>query len=405
MSPSPPSSGLRGVSSRRSPRAARRVRDAVRAHLTDGLGRGTFPGAVAAVLWRGEWLALEALGDAQVAPRRRRMTTDTVFDLASVTKPVATATAILQLWARRAIDLDAPVTSYLPRFALGGKSGTTVRHLLTHTSGLPAWEMLYLPGPPGAVRARWRACRSIEEAVARICATPAAAQPGTTITYSDLGFIVLGHLVERLSGESLDDYVRRHIVRPLGLRWTRFAPPASWRARCAATEQGNAFERARAAEQGLGRRFPWRTHLLRGEVHDGNAWYLGRGVAGHAGLFGTARDLARFVNMILRGGELNGARIMPAGIVAEARKNQTPGLGSEPRGLGWAVKGWPFLGARASAETVGHTGFTGTSLLIDPRRHLAIILLTNRVHPGASNDAVRQFRPAFHDAVIEALDG
>lgn len=390
---------------RRMPGAARRVREAVRARLADGLNREVFPGAVAAVVRGRAWLALEAVGHAQVVPRRRPMTPETIFDLASVTKPVATGTAVLQLWARGVIDLDAPVSRYLPPFAQGGKAGVTVRHLLAHTSGLPAWEMLYLPSPPGGDGRRRRVCRSIEEAVARICATSAVASPGSKVEYSDLGFIVLGHLVRQLSGEPLDRYTRRHIFRPLGLPRTRFTPPASWRPRCAATELGNGFERARAAELGLGRRFPWRTHLLHGEVHDGNAWYLGRGVAGHAGLFGTAANLARFGMAMLRGGTLGRTRVLPAGAVAEATRNQTPGLGPQARGLGWALKGWPFIGRRASAGTFGHTGFTGTSVLVDPGRDLVIVLLTNRVHPAATNDSIGDFRPAFHDAVIEALDG
>ncbi len=386
-------------------RARERVHEAVRVQVALGREQAVFPGAVAAVVWGGTRLVLGAFGHAQVTPRRRSMTTETIFDLASLTKPLATTTAVLQLWEQGAIDLDAPVVAYLPRFARGGKAAVTVRQLLSHTSGLPAWEMLYLPGTPRENATRAPSCRSIEEAVARICATPVVVRPGTKVEYSDLGFIILGYLVERLSGLSLDRYVRRHIFQPLGMRWTRFRPPRSWRSRCAATELGNAFERAKAAAQGLGRRFAWRTHLLRGEVHDGNAWYLGHGVAGHAGLFGTAADLARFGMMLLRGGAPSGARILSSDATAEAMRNQTPGLDPEPRGLGWALTGSTSLGTRASRSAVGHTGFTGTSLLIDPARDLVIVLLTNRVHPRADSAAIQDFRPAFHDAVIEALDG
>jgi len=311
----------------------------------------------------------------------------------------------LLMWEQKTIDLNAPVVTYLPRFAQGGKAGVTVRHLLSHTSGLPAWEMLYLPGPPREGGRRAPACRSIEQAVARICATPATALPGSRVEYSDLGFIILGHLVERLSRLPLDRFARRRIFQPLGMRWTRFAPPRSWRSRCAATELGNAYEREKAAAQGLGRRFAWRTQLLRGEVHDGNAWYVGQGIAGHAGLFGTAAELARFAMAMQRGGTLGGARILRPDTVSEATRNHTPGLGPEPCGLGWALKGWPFIGRRASTAAFGHTGFTGTSVLVDPERDLAVVLLTNRVHPGAGQEAIRTFRPAFHDAVIEALDG
>lgn len=381
---------------------ARRVREAVRARVAAGIAEGTFPGAVAAVALGRRRLVLEAFGHAQVAPRRVTMHVETVFDLASLTKPVATATAILQLSERGSIDLDARVARYLPEFAQRGKEAATIRHLLAHTSGLPAWEILYLPGPPRGDEGRAPACRSIGEAVARICAMPAAAAPGSRVEYSDLGFILLGSLVERLSAR-VDGHAVRHIFGPLGMTRTRFAPPRSWRPRCAATEIGNAYERGRAAEQGLGRRFHWRRYLLRGEVHDGNAWHLGSGVAGHAGLFGTAADLARFGMAILQGGTLARVRIMRRETVAEATRNQTPGLGPDPCGLGWARRGWPFIGTRASDAAFGHTGFTGTSLLVDPHRDLVVVLLTNRVHPRAQ-DGILNFRPAFHDAVIEACD-
>jgi CubicO group peptidase (beta-lactamase class C family) len=387
------------------PAAARRVRAAVRTHLRGGIAGGVFPGAVAAVVQSDRMLTVEAAGWMQVVPRRRPMTRDAIFDLASVTKPVATATAVLQLTARGLLDLDVPVAAYLPAFAQAGKARATVRHLLAHTAGLPAWEMLYLRGPDGTTGERARACRTVPQAVRRICATPAVSPPGTRVAYSDLGFIVLGYLVERLSGESLQRYVARHICGPLGLRTTRFRPPRAWRSRCVATEVGNPYERGKAAAQGLGRGCRWRTHAIRGQVHDGNAWHIGRGLAGHAGLFSAAGDLARFGRAMLRGGALGRARILPREVVAEAVRNQTPGLGPEPRGLGWALKGWPFIGDRASPAAFGHTGFTGASILMDPPRELVVVLLTNRVHPRADNTAIQQFRPAFHDAVIGAVDG
>jgi CubicO group peptidase (beta-lactamase class C family) len=386
----------------------KRVREAVRAMLKRGTG-GVFPGGVAAVARGREWLIVEAAGDAQVTPVRRAMTPETIFDLASLTKPVATATAVLQLYAGGLIDLDAPVARYVPAFDRGRPARrVTVRQLLAHSSGLPAWEMLYLPAPPGAGRRGpgARACRSIPQAVRRIGATPLHAPPGRRDEYSDLGFIVLGHLVERLTGQPLGAYVRREIFRPLAMRTTRFAPPRAWRGRCAATEIGNVFERTRAAEQGLGWRFRWRRHLLRGEVHDGNAWYVGRGVAGHAGLFSAASDLIRFGRAMLAGGALAGARVLPPAIVAEAVRDHGAPRAEIRRGLGWVVKGaTPYGGRRATPAAHGHTGFTGTSLLIDPPRDLVIVLLTNRVHPGAFETAINVFRPAFYDAVIEAVDG
>jgi CubicO group peptidase (beta-lactamase class C family) len=385
--------------------AARRVRDVVRSQVTMGMVQGIFPGAVVAVARGRRTLVREAFGHAQIVPRCMPMTTETVFDLASLTKPMATTTVVLQLWARGILDLDTPVADFLPRFAEGGKERATLRHLLTHTAGLPAWEMLYLSGPRGRTGARWQACRSVAQAAARICATPAEAPPGTRIEYSDLGYVVLGRIVEQASGEPLHRCVRRRVLAPLGMRSSRFAPPSAWRARCAATEVGNAYEREKAASQGLGRSFAWRMRVIRGQVHDGNAWHVGQGVAGHAGLFGTAADVLRFGRTMLDKGILGDVRILPEVAVAEATRNQTPGLGPQPRGLGWGLKGWPFTGFRASERAYGHTGFTGTSILIDPARELVVALLTNRVHPNADSDAMLSFRPAFHDTVIEALDG
>ncbi len=380
-----------------------RFRTAVRDQLQHGLTRGIFPGAVACMVTGRRVLALEAVGFAQIIPRRRLVEAHTIFDLASLTKPLATATAILQLCARGLVQLDAPVAAYLPSLAKSGHAMITIRHLLTHTSGLPAWEMLYLPSPQRADGSRASACRSVAEAVERIGATPTSASPGVKVEYSDLGFIVLGHLVAHLSTQPLDAYTQHHIVHPLGLRSLRFRPPASWRRRCAATEVGNAYERARAAEQKLPDGFRWRTHLLCGEVDDGNAYYVGDGVAGHAGLFGTAHDVARIGQMLLQGGVFDGRRILPATLIADATTDQTPAVAGNGRGLGWAVS-QPWFGRRASAAAFGHTGFTGTSVLIDPARESVIVLLTNRVHPSAESDAIVEFRPAFHDAVLDVLD-
>lgn len=392
--------------SRAAPRPSRTgspLRNAMRDQLQEGLTRGIFPGAAACVVTGRRVLGLEAVGFAQILPRRRPVEAHTIFDLASLTKPLATTTAILQLCSRGLVELDASVATYLPSFAKGGHTMITIRHLLTHTSGLPAWEMLYLPGPQRPDGSRASACKSIAEAVERIGATPTSAPPGTKVEYSDLGFIVLGHIVALLGMEALDVYTKHHIAHPLGLRTLRFRPPQSWRRRCAATELGNAYERARAAEQKLPDGFRWRTHLLCGEVDDGNAFYVGGGVAGHAGLFGTAHDVARIGQMVLQGGVLDRRRILAATLIADATADQTAELAGGGRGLGWAVS-QPWFGRRASAAAFGHTGFTGTSVLIDPARQAVIVLLTNRVHPSADSNAIVEFRPAFHDAVLVALD-
>jgi CubicO group peptidase (beta-lactamase class C family) len=384
---------------------ARHLREVVPALTADAIERGVFPGAVVAVIRGRERLVFQAFGHAQVVPWRRPMTVNTVFDMASLTKPIATTTAVLQLSERGLLDLDERVAAYLPAFAAGGKSRVTIRHLLNHTSGLPAWELLFLAGATAGGRPGARPCRSITSAVARICEIPVDRPPGREVVYSDLGFIVLGHLVERLAQTTTGAYTDRFIFGPLAMRHTRFTPPRTWWPRCAATEEGNAYERVKAAEQGMGRWFAWRTHVLRGQVHDGNAWHVGRGVAGHAGLFSTAADVTRFAQAMLRGGALAGRRVLSPESIAEATRDQTPGLNPGRRGLGWALSGQTFFGTRASPSAFGHTGFTGTSLLIDPERELTVVLLTNRVHPSAQGAGLLEFRPAFHDAVIDAVDG
>jgi CubicO group peptidase (beta-lactamase class C family) len=231
------------------------------------------------------------------------------------------------------------------------------------------------------------------------------------VVYSDPSFITLGIVVHRVTGETVDAYAKREVFDPLGMVDTMYRPPRALWGRIAATEIGNPFEAGKALEQAPADR-PWRTSLIRGEVHDGNAWYGFDGVAGHAGLFGTALDLFRYGQMWLNGGELDGVRILPEEIVADAIVNHThyedP---TDVRGLGWRLlpppgspENRPDSGRGLGPRTFGHTGFTGTSLWIDPEREVYVVLLTNRVCPTRQNDAIRQVRPAVHDAVMDALD-
>lgn len=350
----------------------------------------TFPGAVVYVRQDARVVWHHAFGWAAVTPRRRTMRSDAVFDLASLTKPIATATAVLQLVEHGILQLDHPVADYLPGFEASGKQAVTVRHLLTHTSGLPAWIRLYLR------------VRTPAEALRYICALSPGAAPGSRVEYSDLGFIVLGELVRACGELSLDRYLDARIAPLVGWRRTRFRPPAAWRPRCVATEAGNEFERAAAGAEGEG--FRWRTGVICGEVHDGNSYYLYRGVAGHAGLFSTAEEVGRFGQIMLDFGATPHGAVLARRTVAEATRDQTGQL-EEARGLGWRCRrGSPFMGVRASSEAFGHTGFTGTSLLVDPPRALVVVLLTNRVHPRAATTAIETFRAQFHDAVIEAIE-
>ena len=354
------------------------------------MAAGTFPGAVVYVRQDARVVWHHAFGWAAVTPRRRTMRSDAVFDLASLTKPIATATAVLQLVEHGILQLDHPVADYLPAFGASGKQAVTVRHLLTHTSGLPAWIRLYLR------------VRTPAEALRYICALSPGAAPGSRVEYSDLGFIVLGELVRACGELSLDRYLDARIAPLVGWRRTRFRPPAAWRPRCVATEAGNEFERAAAGAEGEG--FRWRTGVICGEVHDGNSYYLYRGVAGHAGLFSTAEEVGRFGQIMLDFGATPHGAVLGRRTVAEATRDQTGQL-EEARGLGWRCRrGSPFMGVRASSEAFGHTGFTGTSLLVDPPRALVVVLLTNRVHPRAATTAIETFRAQFHDAVIEAIE-
>jgi len=358
--------------------------------VEQGMAAETFPGAVVHVRQDARVVWHHAFGWAAVTPRRRTMRSDAVFDLASLTKPIATATAVLQLVEHGILQLDHPVADYLPGFEASGKQTVTVRHLLTHTSGLPAWIRLYLR------------VRTPAEALRYICALSPGAAPGSRVEYSDLGFIVLGELVRACGELSLDRYLDARIAPLVGWRRTRFRPPAAWRPRCVATEAGNEFERAAAGAEGEG--FRWRTGVICGEVHDGNSYYLYRGVAGHAGLFSTAEEVGRFGQIMLDFGATPHGAVLGRRTVAEATRDQTGQL-EEARGLGWRCRrGSPFMGVRASSEAFGHTGFTGTSLLVDPPRALVVVLLTNRVHPRAATTAIETFRAQFHDAVIEAIE-
>lgn len=352
--------------------------------IAAAIADGVFPGAVALIARGGVIGWRYAAGHAQVTPVLRRMTPDTLFDLASLTKVIGTLPVTLRLWQNTTIDLDAPVNVSLAEFSGGGRDLVTVRHTLAHTSGLPAWIMLYL-------RARTRG-----QMLKEICRTPLAHRAGAAVEYSDLGILLLGFVLERVTGRRLDALVADHVTGPLGLTDTGYAPAPVVRAQCAATEEGNAYEREKAADAGTG--FPWRTGVLVGEVHDGNAYYGMDGVGPHAGLFSTADEVARSAFQWLRPGAYLGAAS-----IAEATRDQRGGAAGDPRGLGWVLYHEGVFFRSLGVRSFGHTGFTGTSVAIDPDEDLAVVLLTNRVHPKADDLRIQDFRIAFHHAVTEAL--
>jgi uncharacterized protein YbbC (DUF1343 family)/CubicO group peptidase (beta-lactamase class C family) len=341
--------------------------------------RNVFPGCVVLVRHRGKELMLAAYGlsskydsltDLTAEPISA--TPDTLYDLASITK-LFTTTAVMRLVEQGKLALDEPVATSLPDFAAGGKEAVTLRHLLTHTSGLPDYLQLWKLEPTPAARMK------------RVLATPLLVPPGTAFRYSDLGLIALGHLVEQVAGASLDRVVRDMVTGPLHLDQTMYRPPASLRPRIAPTEY----------EDAVGRGMVW------GEVHDENAWSLD-GVAGHAGIFSTAHDLGRFAQMYLNGGVLDGVRLLKPETVAEMTRNQIGRL--EERGLGWELNADYYMGHLAGPTTYGHTGFTGMSLVIDPTRQLIVVLLTNRVHPTRNGPSENPARQVVADAALAAAD-
>ncbi len=345
----------------------------VRAVLERGVANGDFPGAVGLVARHGKVVFWEAVGERMVAPERRPMEKDTIFDLASVTKAVATGTAIMLLVERGLIHLEDRVQSIIPGYQGRWKADTTVRHLLTHTSGLPLKPELH--HDYGTPELLWQAIYDM----------PLLWPPGQDVFYTCLGYHLLGNIVEKVTGLSLDSLLHENVFGPLAMNDTGYQPLPDKQERAAATELCK-----------------WRRRLIWGEVHDENCAVLG-GISGNAGLFSTAWDLAIFGTMLLREGDFNGARILGPLTVREMLKNQTPGL-PVARGLGWAL-GLEAFGDILRPLSVGHTGWTGTSLCLCPGLDLVAILLTNRVHPGRENNKIDRARILFHNAVAGALIG
>ena len=330
---------------------------------------GNIPGAILLVGHDGHVIHRKAYGARALEPRREAMTLDTIFDLASLTKVIATTTALMQLVERGKVRLNDPVAKYLPEFAQNGKEDITVRQLLTHYSGLE---------PDLDLKTPWQG----KETAFRMAFAETPQEPaGSGFTYSDINFITLGALVERVSGETLDQYTVRHIFAPLRMMHTRFVPPVAWKAKIAPTQYDD------------------NNLMLRGVVHDPTARRMG-GVAGHAGLFSTADDLAKFAQVLLDGG----GGILSAFSVEKMTRPEQPPAAEVLRGFGWDIDS-PFSSNRGDLLPVGsfgHTGFTGTSLWIDPTTKTYIILLTNAVHPRGKGNAVG-LRSNVATAVAAAL--
>ena len=347
----------------------------VLAYLRAEVDSGAFPGAVLAVGRHGRLALLAPVGFYAVSDHRPAQA-GTIYDLASLTKVVALTTACMLLVDEGKLALDAPVQRYVPEFTGPMKDRVTIRHLLTHSGGLAADLPLY-----DSTATRAAALHAVDT-------TTLLSPPGVTYRYSDLSAIVLMQAVERITGEALDRFLARRVFGPLGMPATRFLPPAAWRDRVAPTENDTVF----------------RHRLLVGEVHDESAARLG-GVSGNAGLFSNALDLSRFAAMLLNGGAWDTLQLIRAETVAEFTARQNLPAGST-RALGWDTpsdSGYSSAGTKLSRRAFGHTGFTGTSIWMDPERDLFIILLTNRVNPTRADVAILHVRSQVADLVADAL--
>ncbi|MBM4268115.1 MAG: serine hydrolase [Deltaproteobacteria bacterium] len=363
--------------------------------LEEGVQRGAYPGAVLLVSRRDEIVHERAVGSRTLETKPAPMGVDVVFDLSSLTKPLATTLAVLCLVRQGRLSFDDRVTRFFHNFGVHQKTHVTFRMLLDHSSGLAAHRPYYKEVAKLArTRLNFLASREAKEWVCeQIHREKLEAPTGTKVIYSDLGFMVLGHAVETISGMPLDRFCQKQLFGPLGLRALSFIDLSQVRVR-----RVEPVAEMIAATQ----KCPWRKRFLCGEVDDENAWAMG-GVAGHAGLFGSARDVDRLARTLV-GASLGENEFLPQALVNEMWTLQTSVPGST-RTLGWdtpAPKN-SMAGSQLSPGSVGHLGFTGTSLWIDRDRRLQITLLTNRVHPSRDNERIREFRPRIHDAVVEAV--
>jgi serine-type D-Ala-D-Ala carboxypeptidase len=356
--------------------------------LRNAIPSRAFPAASVSITMGNNLLGLRAFGRFTFEPQAPETTPETIFDLASVSKAIATTTMSAILYERGLLDLEIPLTSIVGEFAGEDprRDEVTLRMLLAHSSGLPAYEKLYLRAD------------SRESLLAAAFSVPLANDPGSHAEYSDIGFILLGVALERLADDSLDHFSQSQIFGPLGLAHTTFTPPHSWRDQVAPTADDRTF----------------RHRIIQGEVQDENASVMG-GVAGHAGVFSTASDCALFARSMLPQSAAKRKSSQPEDelpatptilrpeTIALFTERQSSPEGTS-RALGWDTPSPPSQsGHHFSQHAYGHLGYTGTSLWIDPERDLTITLLTNRTWPDCANQAIKQIRPRFYDAVVEAL--
>ena len=358
--------------------------------LEEHIRAGDFPSAVYLIGENDRVVFTDALGHSAVEPYRVTNKLDTIYDLASLTKPLVTGLLCAKRIELGELTLDSSVSHYLPEFDRTDKSMITIRELLTHTAGLPAWKAVYLLAEDEP-----------ERAAGAIANPDLEYKPGTRVVYSDLGFIALGILLSRLTGHSLADMARTEIFEPLGLQQTFFNPEEALQTGIAACETGNAYERDMCEQSGAGVYQNSRQRLIWGEVHDGNAYFLG-GAAGHAGLFSSASDTFRLAQQFLA----ESTTMLKPQTCSLFRTNMTPEL-EESRSLAWqlAETNESTAGTDLPPDSFGHNGFTGTSLWIDAEHRRVFILLTNRTHarqlPFANINGVRR---RFNSLAVAALN-
>jgi CubicO group peptidase (beta-lactamase class C family) len=341
--------------------------------LEEAIAQRAFPGASVAITRGGKLVALKAFGRFTYEESATPVTVESIFDVASVTKVVATTSMAMILYERGLLDLQSPLVGVVPEFAGADerRREITFHMLLAHRSGLPGHEKLYL-------RTHKR-----DELIGEALRVPLRSSPGSRVEYSDIGFIALGLALERMAEESLDAFCKRELFGSLGMLRTTFNPPSALKPHIPPTVNDQAF----------------RKRIIQGEVYDENASVMG-GVAPHAGLFSTASDVAEFAYAMLNGG----TPITRPNILALFTRRETSPSGTS-RALGWDTPSTPSQsGKYFSPSSFGHLGYTGTSLWIDPERQLSVTLLTNRTWPDCANQAIKEVRPRFHDAVVEALE-
>jgi len=342
--------------------------------MFNAVADSVFPGAVLLIGQRGKVIYEKPFGHFTYSKNSRKMTTNAIFDLASVSKVVGTTTAAMMLVDAGKLNLDDKVIKYLPEFNNHGKGVITVRNLLLHNAGFVPWKPFY------------KKYKTAKQVINDIMNTDLEYTPGTQTKYSDLSMITLQQVIQKITGKSLDKFLQQKLFRRLGMKRTMYNPPAKYRRDCVPTEKDNY----------------WRMMTMKGKVHDETA-YLMNGVAGHAGLFSTAGDLAKFMYMMLNGGKYGNKKFLNSATINEWTKRQSE---QSSRGLGWDTKsaGYASCGKLFSKNSFGHTGFTGTSVWADKDRDLFVILLTNRVYPTRKNRKIIKFRPVLHNAIIKSVD-